>query len=455
MGKYVPIALTIAGSDSGGGAGVEADLKTFATLGVYGVVAITSVTAQNTYEIRAIHDIPPDIVRKQIEAVVDDMGVDAAKTGMLSNSEIIKVVTDVVKRYSFPLVVDPVLRAKSGVELLRPTAIDDLRKYLIPLATVVTPNINEAERLTSIDIRGVDDMKEAAKYLVDVLGAKAAVIKGGHLGGDYAIDVIYYDGVFKEVKTPKISGCTHGTGCVFSAAITAELAKGEGVIRAIIKAKEFVTKAIEWGVKLGKGYCPVNPIAWLEIPAQKYKVLEDLRKAIELLESNSDLVLNYVPEVQMNLVMALPKKYAKDLKDVAGVLGRIVRYGDRIKAVGPPTFGASRHLAKAVLKLMEYHPEVRAAVNIRYSEEVIEVAKRLGYKVSFYDRREEPEEVKRVEGATIPWGIEVALRRINYEAPDIIYHLGDWGKEPMINVFGRDALEAVSKLLRMLKELKK
>ncbi len=455
MGE-IPRALTIAGSDSGGGAGIEADLKTFTALGVYGMVAITSITAQNTLEVRLTFDLPPEVVVAQIEAVADDIGVDAAKTGMLSNSGIIEAVAKTVKKYGFPLVVDPVMIAKSGAPLLRPEAMEALVKYLVPIAYVITPNRFEAERLTGITIKSVEDAKRAAKYIVEELGAEAAIVKGGHIGGDYSTDILYYKGTYREFTAPRIrNGCYHGTGCAFSAAIAAELAKGKDLIEAVKIAKEFITKAISYGIKVGHGHCPVNPAAWVDIPASKWRVYENLVRAIKIIEEHGKLVNPYIPEVQMNVVEALPKPYCNDINDVMGVLGRIVRYGDKVKAVGPPSFGASRHLARAVLKAMKYNPEVRAALNIKFSEEIIEIAKRLGMRVSYYDRKEEPPEVKAKEGATIPWGIDVAIKRLGGEVPDMIYHRGDVGKEPMINIFGKTSIDAVNKLIKILKELNK
>ncbi len=449
----IPCALTIAGSDSGGGAGIEADLKTFAALGVHGLVAITSVTAQNTLEVRAAYDLPPEAVIKQVEAVADDLGVDAAKTGMLSNAGIIKAVAKVVKKYGFPLVVDPVMIAKSGAPLLRPEAIDTLITELIPLAKVVTPNKFEAERLVGIKITSIDDAKLAAKKIVEELGAEAAVVKGGHLVGDRAIDVLYYQGDYEVYEAPRIlDGCYHGTGCSFSAAIAAELAKGKELKEAVRVAKEFITKAITYGLKVGKGHCPVNPSAWVDIPAWKWRVINDLRKAVEILEHFGELINKYVPEVQMNIVEALPYPYARDLNDVAGIKGRIVRYGSTIRAVGPPEFGVSKHLAKAVLTAMKHDPEVRAALNIKYLNKVIDQAKSLGMIVSYYDRSKEPPEIKAKEGATIPWGTEEAIKKVG-RVPDIIYHLGDVGKEPMIVILGHDALECVNKLLRIIRSL--
>ncbi len=456
MQSKIPSALTIAGSDSGGGAGIEADLKTFAALGVHGMAAITSITAQNTYEVRAIYDLPPEMVVTQIEAVADDIGVDAAKTGMLSNSEIIKAVASTVKKYGFPLVVDPVMIAKSGASLLRPEAVETLVKYIIPLATVVTPNRMEAEKLSGIKIKTIEDAKRAAKHIAEELGAKAVIVKGGHILDIESIDVLYYNGVFKEFRAQRIeNGCTHGTGCSFSAAIAAEIAKGKPIEEAVRVAKEFITLAIKYGLKIGKGHCPVNPTAWVEIPAEKYRILENINNALEILVKHGEFVSKLIPETQTNLVMALSRKYSRTVNDVAGIPGRIVRYFNTVKPSGNPVFGASKHMAKAVLKAMEFNENIRAAANIKYSKEIIDAAKKLGYKVSYYDRKEEPPEIKAAEGKTIPWGIEQAIKKLKGEVPDIVYHLGDWGKEPMINIFGKDAVDVAYKIVRIAKELSK
>ena len=442
-------ALTIAGSDSGGGAGIEADLKTFSAFGVHGLVAITSVTAQNTREVRAIYDVSPEVVAGQIEAVAEDIGVDAAKTGMLSNAGIIKAVAKTVSRYGFPLVVDPVMIAKSGAPLLGEDAVEVLVKEIIPLATVVTPNRPEAEKLSGIKIESLEDARKAAKFIVEELGAEAAIVKGGHLGWREAVDVLYYQGSFREYRKPFVDGCTHGTGCSFSAAIAANLAKGKPLEEAVRIAKEFITLGISYGLRIGRGHCPVNQNAWIEIPAERWRVYESLTGALaELLKVEG--LSHYVPEVGMNFVYALPKIYARGKEDVAGVKGRIVKFGDSVKPVGPVEFGASDHMARAVLTMMDFYPELRSGLNLRYDEELIERAKRLGLKVSFYDRREEPEEVKLREGATIPWGIETAVRRLG-ERPDVVYHLGDWGKEPMILLFGNTPGEVVERLRLLLR----
>jgi hydroxymethylpyrimidine/phosphomethylpyrimidine kinase len=254
----VRTALTIAGSDSGGGAGIQADLKTFSALGVFGMSALTAITAQNTLGVTAVHEIPPEIVAAQIDAVVTDIGVDAAKTGMIANSEIIRVVAAKVREHGIStLVVDPVMVATSGDRLLREEAVEALRTELLPLATVVTPNLPEAEVLIGREIATLDAMREAAKAIVG-LGVRSVVVKGGHLAGE-AIDIFYDGDRFVELPARRIeTTSTHGTGCTFASAIAALLARGEPLESAISDAKVYVTAAIERAYPIGHGHGPVH-----------------------------------------------------------------------------------------------------------------------------------------------------------------------------------------------------
>jgi hydroxymethylpyrimidine/phosphomethylpyrimidine kinase len=256
----IPVALTIAGSDSGGGAGIQADLKTFAALGVHGTSAITAITAQNTVTVTDIFELSPSLISAQIAAVVDDIGVSAAKTGMLSSAAIIDAVATAIKRHSIGnLVVDPVMVAKGGARLLRDDAVDALRTQLLPLAAIITPNLPEAAVLLGRSISSLDERRQAARDLV-ALGSHAAVVKGGHAGDD-VIDV-YFDGVeLVELEAERIAtNNTHGSGCVFSAAVTAGLAKGRQPLDSVREAKQFITGAIEGSLELGGGHGPVNPM---------------------------------------------------------------------------------------------------------------------------------------------------------------------------------------------------
>ncbi len=257
----MPTALTIAGSDSGAGAGIQADLKTFAALGVYGTSALTAVTAQNTLGVTAVHELPPDIVAAQIDAVVSDIPPDAVKTGMLANAATIEVVARKVKEHSLPnLVVDPVMVAKSGDRLLREGAVQALRDLLLPLAAVVTPNRPEAEVLVGRKLESEEDLRQAARDIV-ALGARAVVMKGGHGGQQRAtaVDILYDGHEFRRYSAPRVNTTsTHGTGCTFASAIAAFLARGETLPKAVERAKDYLTDALRRAYPIGSGHGPVH-----------------------------------------------------------------------------------------------------------------------------------------------------------------------------------------------------
>lgn len=253
-----PKALTIAGSDSGGGAGIQADLKTFSALGVYGTSVITSITAQNTVRVTGIQNIDPSIIEKQIDAVLNDIGANAVKTGMLSTAEIIDVVSKSMFRFKIKkLIIDPVMIAKSGDRLLQDNAVHTLTHRLIPLAYMVTPNIPEAEVLTGKKINTPDDMEKACRTIME-MGCKSVIVKGGHLPKD-ALDV-FFDGkkMYHLKGKRRRTKNTHGTGCTFSAAIAANLAKGLTALDAVILSKKYITEAIEHAFSIGKGHGPVH-----------------------------------------------------------------------------------------------------------------------------------------------------------------------------------------------------
>jgi hydroxymethylpyrimidine/phosphomethylpyrimidine kinase len=253
-------ALTIAGSDSGGGAGIQADLKTFQELNVYGMSALTAVTAQNTLGVQGVFPLEAEAVVEQIHSVGVDIGADALKTGMLFNAEIIKAVAEKINHFRWEtVVVDPVMIAKGGAPLLQQEAVSALKKYLLPLCLVITPNIPEAEVLTGMSIRNINEKKEAAKR-IHALGAKNVIIKGGHEeGAKESVDVLFNGSECAYFSTPRIdTRNTHGTGCTFSAAITAQLAKGSSVHDAVAVAKEFIQAAIEMPLNIGNGHGPTN-----------------------------------------------------------------------------------------------------------------------------------------------------------------------------------------------------
>lgn len=253
------IALTIAGSDSGGGAGIQADLKTFAAHHVFGTSAIAAITAQNTVGVTSILALPTDIVTAQIEAVASDLPPAAVKTGMLASAAIVEAVAAAIEALDLPsVVVDPVMIAKSGDRLFDEEAIGAMRSELLPLARVVTPNLPEAEVLLGITIATLDDAREAARR-IQKMGPGAVVLKGGHLPGDEAIDVLFDGRAYHEFRAPRIdTRNTHGTGCTFASAIAANLALGHPLVEAVRRAKAYVTGAIQHGLPLGQGHGPLD-----------------------------------------------------------------------------------------------------------------------------------------------------------------------------------------------------
>ena len=437
--------LTIAGSDSGGGAGIQADLKAITLLGGYGMSVLTALTAQNTLGVQAIHEVPAPFVEKQIDSVLSDIGADAIKTGMLTNAAIVELVAKKVKQYKVEkVVVDPVMVAKSGDFLLRKDGQEALVKRLIPLSMVVTPNLMDASMLTGFKVGSIEEMKKAARRIYE-LGSKYVVVKGGHLRGK-AIDLLYDGEKYEEIEGPRIeTKNTHGTGCTFASAIATFLARGDTVSEAVRKAKIFITMAIQSSLRLGKGTGPTNPSAYVLREVERYRIVQELKKAVDLLREEK--VGYLIPEVSSNLGYALPN--AKGIEDVAAFPGRIIRYKDSVATLSGPEFGASQHIANIILTVMKFDPEYCSAMNIRYSKENVAQLRGKGFLVGHFDRRFEPKRVRQREGSSLEWGVGEVLRKLR-RVPDFIYDQGDIGKEPMIRVLGRDPMEVVNKILKAL-----
>jgi len=436
--------LTIAGSDSGGGAGIQADLKTITMLGGFGMSAITALTAQNTVGVQGIVELDAEFVKRQIDSVLSDIGADAIKTGMLANSGIVTGVAKKIRQYGIEkVVVDPVMVAKSGDTLLKKEAQETVKRELLPLSYLVTPNLPEASVLSGHEVRGLDEMKRAAKA-IHQLGARNVLVKGGHLSGD-PIDLLFDGQGFHEFPGERVeTRNTHGTGCTYSAAIATELAKGKGLEEAIGEAKAFMTVALRFSLDIGKGHGPTNPYAMASREMERYRVIEALKEGFSLLQEAKAGML--IPEVQSNLGYAVP--YAETGEDVAAFPGRIIRVGDSVETMRDPQFGASQHIASIILTVMKHHREYRSAMNIRYSTGVLQACSSLAYSVTSFDRGQEPKGVKEREGSSLEWGTEWVLER-NEGIPDIIYDEGDRGKEAMVRVIGRNPREVVEKVLRI------
>ncbi len=434
-----PVALTIAGSDSGGGAGIQADLKTFAAYDVHGLSVITSVTAQNSAGVRGSHDTPADFVGSQIDAVVEDFDVKWAKTGMVSNSKIIETIGDKAKEQDFGLVVDPVMVAADGSRLLEEEAVEEMKNFLTG-SELVTPNTIEAGVLAGTDVETVENMKEAAERISE-LGPEGVLIKGGHLDTEKIINVLFREGeftIFEEprVPTPKV----HGTGCAFSAAITAGLAKGFELEKAIEEAGDFMVDSIRGRLSVGGGSESVNPMArYWKVTSGSREIEEVQRAAKELV--NSPEFARLIPEVGTNVAMAPEGARGRD--EVVGLTGRIIKVDGRPYLGGVPAPGGSEHVANIIITARKYDPSIRAAMNVRYSERILEKCRELDLGIQEFDRENEPPGVK-----TMEWGTERAIEKAG-GVPNLIYDEGSVGKEPMIRILGEKATEVGKTALRI------
>lgn len=440
--------LTIAGSDSGGGAGIQADLKTITVLGGYGMSAITALTAQNTVGVQGVHPVPVDFIKMQMESVLSDYGVDAAKTGMLATPEIVTAVAEQIKKYHIPLlVVDPVMVAKSGDILLSKDARATVKDVLLPLAHVVTPNLPEASVLCGFPVEDLATMKQAAKK-IHHLGPRHVLIKGGHLQGR-AVDILFDGKDFLSFDAPRLENRnTHGTGCTFSAALATLLAQDFTMPEATEKAKAFITRAIALGLDFGAGHGPTNHYAHVLRFKEREAVRSQLKEAVETIVHKPVGAL--IPEIRSNLGFALPGALGPD--EIAAIPGRISQVGQWPVICRDPAFGASRHMAKVILAAMKYDPAIRSAMDIRYTEELVKLCRDLGFQVASFDRSDEPQEVKEREGSTLEWGTQRAIGDFG-RVPDMIYDRGEVGKEPVIRVLGKTPAEVVEKVLLIAKRV--
>jgi len=443
----IPAVLSIAGSDPSGGAGIQADQKTLTTLDVYGTGVITAITAQNTSGVYQVWPLPAQAVAQQIDAVMAECRAEIWKTGMLTNAAIVRTVREKWEEYRpRSLIVDPVLTASDGTELLSTEGLQVLKTDLLPLAYLVTPNIPEASSLTNMEIKDLEDMKEAARR-ISSFGVGHVLLKGGHLSGP-PIDLLYDGREFREFLGERLPKEVHGTGCALATAIAAGLAKGQDLITAIIQARDYLSKLLKGSLSFnGKGYLLHH--SWpLQREAQRYSLLQRMKQALEILRSRK--IGRLIPEVQSNLGMALTE--AQDPQDIVAVPGRIVRLREDIGWLRPPEFGCSRHIANIILTILQYSPQHRAAMNIRYHPEILGAARRLGYKIGSFSRDKEPEEVLEVEGKSLSWGVSKAIEELG-TVPDLIYDLGGPGKEAMIRVIGLDIEDVVQKILNLQEEL--
>ena len=418
--------LSIGGSDPSSGAGIQSDVKTFENHDVYGFTVITAITSQNTKKISKIAPISAKDIRTQLESVLSDFQIDAIKIGMVYNSSIIKIVNTMIKNQKCPIVVDPIIESTTKKILLKKSAIDSYKRYIIPLATIITPNKKEAKILS-----GSSKAEDAAKEL-QKLGAKNVIITGFRESEKEIEDFVMEVDNNYILKGKKIKIINHGSGCNYSASITASLARKKSIYEATVTAKEYVYQSIKKSKNLGKGI----KITHKEIS----KIQKELSHSI-LDFQNIKNVSKLIPECQTNFVFS--KNKPKTIKNVLGISGRLVKSGNNVIQAGELVFGGSQHVATAVIQVSKKFSKIRSAINIKYEPKIITNAKKHRMSVLSYDRKNESKKSKSKENSSISWGISSCLKS---NIPDIIYHKGDFGKEPMIIVFGETPAEVVRKI---------
>ncbi len=421
--------LTIGGSDSSSGAGIQSDIRTFSDFGVYGFTVITAITSQNTTDVSNIEPVSVKSLKSQLDSILSDFHIDAIKIGMVYNSVIIKVIHSKLCNCHVPIIVDPIIKSTTGVTLLKKNALNNYKKMIIPLAHVITPNKYEAKILS-----GVTNMREAAKK-IQKFGAESVIITGASTSKGKISDFILEKDREYKVTGKIIPVRNHGSGCNYSASIAVSLAKQNPLRYAVTTAKNYVYNSIKNSKNIGKGV----RITHQKVSTEKMELLESINNFKQIKN-----VHKIIPECQTNFVFA--KKKSKTLRDVLGVSGRLVKSGKEVITAGEIIYGGSHHVGTAVIEVNKKFPNIRSGINIKFNSKIISKAKRCGLTTLNYDRNKESKKSKQKEGLSIKWGINFALKT---KSPDIIYHKGDIGKEPMILVFGEtpdDVIRKISKI---------
>ena len=444
-------ALTIAGSDSSGGAGIQADIKTFSALGLYCTTVITVLTAQNTTTVLDVFTTPSKFFKNQLVSTIDDITPDIIKIGVLYDESIIEIVNEILSPLKIPVVLDPVLISGTGVKLLKDSSYESFKKKIIPLSHILTPNLSEAEVLSENKISSEHELIESAYKIIN-LGTKNVIIKGikDNKKQDKIFDILIEkegDKITKVYNKKLQIAETHGTGCNFSSALASFISKGYDINESFFLANTYVKEGLRNIIKIGKGVGVTNPLYNVYENSSKYKILSSLNNNIKILEQIKDFFL-LIPETKTNFVYSLENP--KSLTDVAGVLGRITNIGSGIRIPNVVEFGASSHMANAVIAANQSNHAIRSAINIKNNNKILNICK-TNFICSFYSRVEEQNENKKKEGLSISWGIKNAMQKT--KNAEIVFHDGDYGKEPMIVIFGKDPFEIIEKIKTIIFKL--
>ncbi len=429
--------LSIGGSDPSSGAGIQSDIKTFDLLNAHGLTVITAITGQNTSSFGMIEPVSQKILKNQLDSVMSDFKIDGIKIGMVYNSEIIKTIYRELKNKKILIILDPIIKSTTGGSLIEKTAISDFKKFLIPLATVITPNKFEAEFLSKIKIDSKKSLQKAAQK-IQSMGTKNVVITGLEIKNDRISDFILEEKNQYTLSGKKIPKINHGSGCNYSSSLLFSLASGNSLKKAVKFSKQFTYNSIKNAKSVGYGI-DITQIKGKEV------IHSELTHAINKFIEIKNIYKN-IPECQTNFVFS--KKNPKSIKDILGISGRIVKTGNKITVAGDLSYGGSKHVATALITMNKKYPEIRSAINLKYNKETISKLRKVKLIISSYDRNAEPKNTKTKEGSSVGWGVKYAIKN-SEEPPDVIYHKGDFGKEPMIIIFAKTPtliIEKISKL---------
>ena len=438
------IALTIGGLDPSGGAGVTGDVVTFAVIGVHGVTVATALTYQNTSGVLGFWAVTDRDVKAQMDAVVNDVDVAAVKLGMVASDGVARALEPYLADFrerGVPVVFDPIIKAGAGQPLFEGVAEKTFADVILPHVTLATPNAVELAYLIGDEpARNLGDLRTQVRIFHSRFGLPA-LATGGHVGGasDAVVDVLFTGSEMREYRRGRVEGEIHGTGCLFAAAITAYLAVGLDLVTAFERAEEYVTAALAAAFTAGRGSRLPDRTAAIFGDAERWRVYNNVLRAVDVFITASN-TYKLIPEVGTNIAYALPG--ARTMDEVCAVPGRIIRVAGDLHTCRDPAFGASSHMARGLMAVMKHDPSVRALMNVRYGDDVIAACAELNYRVGSFDRGREPDEKAREDGQTMQWGVDQAIAA-GEGVPDVIYDRGAYGKEAMVRLFGRDAMEVV------------
>lgn len=464
--------LTIAGFDPSSGAGITKDLDVFFSLGMHGISVPTCIVNQGPGGVTGVYPTPPDQFSQMLATATEGVRIDGVKIGAMCDESHVEILSEFISSVrvaaglprqtaglgqgfpacssaltdrslrgdEIPVVLDPVISAKNNTRLLTDRGLKKLVGSVFPLTTVITPNIDEARLITGKMIVDLDDMKSSAQKIM-TMKPKAVIIKGGHLTGE-PIDLLYDGNEFMTWQKKRIDREVHGTGCTFSAALLIFLVQNYSLKEAFIASEEFMLDSLKDSYRIDEGgYFYMSSALMNSRKADQWNILSMMKETQQrLLELN---MVELIPAVQMNVGYALTD--ARGIEDVAAFPGRIGHHQEKVWIKGDPVFGASSHVARLIITYMRHFPHIRSCVNIKYDESTIEKARKKGMYVVYFDRKQEPENIKEAEGRSLDFLVEKILEVVDIP-PDIIYDTGDTGKEPIIRLFAEDPIKLIKKM---------